>query len=316
MRRLNVNFILGIYLGIIVWWFSLYISGTKDTAVINGFSAVWTAVCAILDVYLVISVINVRKYMNNIYLASSLLFLSLGLTTWCLGNVIWVYYNVVYKIELPFPSYADIMFLGCLPLLLVGVYDLIMYRKYVCVNYSAHIFKRFIAVLLTLFSLFMVFTIFNKDAFTLRVVFNTIFVFMDLVILSILISPVLLKLFFGGFAHFTLGKFIMLFSLLSLLISDIGFFVGTSTGTYYNACFVDLFFLTAQFIGIVAVMYMIKEFYPPFYGSHAGTGANYLIQLPYLRQVSLNCASDLMLPILLYFLVFPLFYFSIHAMVF
>jgi diguanylate cyclase (GGDEF)-like protein len=55
--------------------------------------------------------------------------LAAGMLCWSLGEVVWAYYEVVLRTEVPFPSAADVGFLAMVPLALAGMARLITFRR-------------------------------------------------------------------------------------------------------------------------------------------------------------------------------------------
>lgn len=293
MRKFNINFIVGVYFGIVVWWLSLYLSGTKDASVINGFSAVWTIVALFVSFYTLLQISRIRTLVTNNRFIISILFLALGLSIWCFGNLIWVVYNTVLNVSIPFPSYADVLFLGCLPFLLVGSYDFFNSEVNNIYNVELNIAKRLVIVAMSVSCILSVAFFVKEDAILLRFVINMFFVIFDILILSFILAPWILVVVTNKRFRYNVGSLILLFGVVSLLVSDVGFFYGTSNNIYINGGVVDLFYMSFTFIFGIALLIIIKEFYPPFANDYAGFGANYLVKISYLRQVSLNCISGI-----------------------
>jgi len=58
------------------------------------------------------------------------LLLGAGMLSWSIGETMWAYYEVVVGREVPFPSVADIGYLGMVPLTLVGVATLVTVERH------------------------------------------------------------------------------------------------------------------------------------------------------------------------------------------
>ena len=58
------------------------------------------------------------------------LLLGAGMVSWSIGESIWAYYEVFAGREVPFPSFADIGYLGMVPLALAGVAALITTQRH------------------------------------------------------------------------------------------------------------------------------------------------------------------------------------------
>ncbi len=48
--------------------------------------------------------------------------IGIGMLLWGIGEVVWCWYELVPGVELPFPSYADVFYLGAVPFLATGLY--------------------------------------------------------------------------------------------------------------------------------------------------------------------------------------------------
>jgi hypothetical protein len=65
-----------------------------------------------------------RKFTMNGAVGKSLMFISLGMISWGIGQMIWFYYNIVLRTDVPYPSFSDVGYLGLIPLAAYGLYCL------------------------------------------------------------------------------------------------------------------------------------------------------------------------------------------------
>ena len=117
-KRLFLNwlyFLLGILL---VWYLYLLILPTKNT-VLNylynlGYSLAFFTSAGI-------SIYGIKILGFGAKVSKSLLFFGLAAFLYATGLVIWVYFNLVLKVAIPYPSVADIFFVAFYPVLGLGI---------------------------------------------------------------------------------------------------------------------------------------------------------------------------------------------------
>src|SRR3989338_5801855 len=112
-------FILFFYALLVLWWLKIFFSGIRETQENYLFGFIYAFVALIGGVNgLLIS----KKWGGaKSYVGRGLIFLSLGLLGEWFGQTVWTYYNVIEKIEVPYPSIADIGYLSIIPLYALGV---------------------------------------------------------------------------------------------------------------------------------------------------------------------------------------------------
>src|SRR3989344_6815050 len=100
--------ILIVYFIIIVgWWFVLYIQNIRY-ATINYIYQLAFGLIPLLGGFS--GMIKSRRWGGlKSKVGSALFYTSLGLVTWGLGQMFWsVFYNIILKVEVPYPSLADV----------------------------------------------------------------------------------------------------------------------------------------------------------------------------------------------------------------
>ncbi len=104
---------------ITIWWVILFISGAKETFQNYLFGATYGLICLWGGLWgLIIS----KKWGGfNSAIGKAIIFLSLGLLAQEFGQLIFSYYNIFLKIEIPYPSLADVGFFGSIPLYIIGM---------------------------------------------------------------------------------------------------------------------------------------------------------------------------------------------------
>src|SRR3989344_1029527 len=118
----TIKFLITYYSVIVLWWLSLYI-----TQSVNNLSNYLFAFCfGLIPIFGgVFGVVNSNKWGSvKSFLGKGLLFLSLGLITWGIGQVIFSFYNLFLNVEVPYPSVADASFILSWPLWGIGMFYL------------------------------------------------------------------------------------------------------------------------------------------------------------------------------------------------
>jgi hypothetical protein len=176
----------------------------------------------------------------------ALLLISLGTTSWGLGNAVWSFYNFVYKEQVPYPSFADLGFALAIPLWAVGVFYL---SKATGARFSIQKTKGrlliiILPILAALFSYYFLFVVARDSSFViegdwLKIFLDFYYPLGDWVILtmSFLVFGLSLK-YLGG--RFRWPIYILLLGFVAMFIGDFSFSYTTTIGTYYNGSIADL----------------------------------------------------------------------------
>ena len=184
-------------------------------------------------------------------LGKSTFYISLGILCWGFGALLWLYYNLLAKIEVPYPSIADIGFLAIIPLVVVGLSHLLRYAQ-IKLNFATIIRLSILPFLVLIFTFF--FFIWDKLAENvglLTKILNILYPLGDALFLSI--SLTLLIMTFGSSFGKVLTRSLLVLSLGFAFeaIADFSFSYTTTMGTYYSGNWVDIIFALAFFtIGV------------------------------------------------------------------
>lgn len=105
-----------------IWWVTLFISGAKETFQNYLFGASYGLICLWGGLWgLIIS----KKWGGfSSAIGKAVIFLSLGLLAQEFGQLVFSYYNIFLKVEIPYPSLADVGFFGSIPLYAIGMVQL------------------------------------------------------------------------------------------------------------------------------------------------------------------------------------------------
>lgn len=183
----------------------------------------------------------------------ALSFLSLGLITWGIGMAIWLYYNIILGIAVPYPSFADAAFIISWPLWGIGAAFL---STTTGARFGARGKGRVMLFAIPLaviaFSYYFLVTVARQGIIStyedgLKTFFDLAYPIGDVVILSVALLIIGLSYkYFGGMykaaIYLILGAFVVNY------FADFTFSYTTSLGTYYNGSLADILFATAMFV--------------------------------------------------------------------
>lgn len=185
------------------------------------------------------------------YVGRAVLFISIGAICWGIGQMFWsLYYNIINKVNVPYPSLSDVGYSLSFPFLAVGLVNL---SKATGARLSLrHGVGKIAALLITLvagvaaYFLLIVVARHGVDLSEgrLKLFFDLAYPIGDLLIfsLSLLIYGLSFKYLGGRYKWPTLS---ILFGLIVLFIGDFTFSYTTTVGSYYNGHWVDLVLPTA-----------------------------------------------------------------------
>lgn len=181
----------------------------------------------------------------------SLLFISIGAICWGIGQMFWsLYYNIIHKVNIPYPSFADVGYSLSYPFLTLGLINL---SKATGAQFKLkHRVGKIAALVITVLACALAYYLqivvarhgLNFKESGLKLFFDLAYPIGDLLIflLSVLIYALSLN-YLGG--KLKLPTLSILFGLLVLFVGDFTFTYTTTVGSYYNGHWVDLVLPTA-----------------------------------------------------------------------
>jgi hypothetical protein len=188
------------------------------------------------------------------HLGRALAFLSLGLITWGLGQMVWSYYAIRQITEIPYPSWADAGYVLSWPLWTIGMINLSKATgvKFALRKVRGKLALFVIPVLAAATSYWLLVVVARDGSLTageggLKLFFDLAYPIGDVVILTIAL------LIFGLSFNYLGGKFkwSILFIIAGFVLNyftDFSFSYTTTNGTYYNGHWVDLMFPSVMFL--------------------------------------------------------------------
>ncbi|MBI2314558.1 hypothetical protein HYU93_00640 [Candidatus Daviesbacteria bacterium] len=102
-----------------IWWLTIFLPGSKETFQNYLFAATYGLICLWGGSWgLIIS----KKWGGfSSAIGRAIIFFSLGLLAQEFGQLVFSYYNIFLKIEIPYPSLADVGFFGSIPFYIFGM---------------------------------------------------------------------------------------------------------------------------------------------------------------------------------------------------
>lgn len=169
--------------------------------------------------------------------------IAIGMFGFAIGLFIWAFYNLVLKIETPFPSLADLFFILYIPFIAYGIINLL--REF-GLFFSKKILLESIGIFLL--SAVLIFVFANPPDLAistplLEKVLNSAYLLGDsfLITLGIMLIRLTEGRIHKSFYFFVAALFVM-------AVADFIFAYRTSTDTYWNGDISDLLFATSGFL--------------------------------------------------------------------
>lgn len=243
------------FLVITAWWIKLYVSsaeGTIENYLFNLSYIVFNLIGGISG--LVIAKNKWGGFSSSI--GKGLSFLSLGLLGQGFGLIVWTYYNIIAKIEIPYPSLADIGYFSLIPFYTLAMFNFAHASgaKFGLKTLSGKLSVFFIPISVLLLCYFF----FLRDVgINLSDPLKT---FLDIaypageaiaVTLGLLTLSLSRNILGGKMKH---KVELIIFALIFQFITEFLFLYTSGIGTYYNASFVDLMYGTSYFLMTLAIL--------------------------------------------------------------
>lgn len=233
------------YLLIFIWWVKISISGVKISNENYLFGLVYAFIALIGGVNGLLVSKRWGGYRSMV--GKGIIFLSIGLLSYWFGQVAWSYYNLVLKVELPYPSTADIGYFSAILFYIVGMYTFarVSGAKLTLNKLKGKLISFIVPASMLAISYFLFLQHIGPD-FS-----NPIKTFLDfgtpvgyaIVVSMALTAYFLTKGILGG--KMKNRVLYIIFALIVQNITDNTFLYQAGAGTYYNAGINDLMFATS-----------------------------------------------------------------------
>lgn len=255
VRSKLTYFILVFYGFLSLWWVKMFVSGVLETQenYLYGFLYAFIALIGGVNGLLISKKWGGLKS----YVGRGLIFFSLGLLGEWFGQTVWTYYNVVEKIQVPYPSIADIGYFSIIPFYAFGM---LSFAKAAGAKFSLRTIKgKIVVVVIPAFMVFISYFLFLKNlpldfVSPLRTFLDFGYPLGEAITISVALAT------YGLSRDILGGKMkdrilFLIFALIAQYITDYTFLYQAGAGTYYNAGTVDLMYVTSftiMSIGLIA----------------------------------------------------------------
>ncbi len=247
----KAKIVIGYYLLIVAYWLFAYLSHIKTSEVNYLYQFFFGLIPLVGGIG---GLINAKKWgLLKSRLGKALFFLSLGLITWGLGQMVWAYYVIFGITDVPYPSFADLGYVISWPLWALGMINLAKSTgaKYGFRNKFNKILAFVIPVVVAITSYYLLIviakdgTLIPQHESLLKIVLDIAYPLGDIVILtfSLVVFGLTFK-FLGGV--YRLPILALLAGFVVNYVADFSFSYTTTAGSYYNGHWVDLLFPTAM----------------------------------------------------------------------
>lgn len=183
-------------------------------------------------------------------------FLSLGLLSQSFGLVIWTYYNIVLKVEVPYPSLADIGYFGLIPFYILAMLNFApaMGVNFALRTVSGKIMSALVPLVVFLISYLFFLSQVGWDSTNLiKSLLDLGYPAGESLSVALALSTYLLsRKLLGG--KMRLRLIFMIFALSFQFITEFTFLYTSGKGLYYNASFVDLMYAAAYFLMTLSLL--------------------------------------------------------------
>ena len=239
-------FILSFYLVIFAWWVYIATNNIENNYLFNWSYGILALVSGIY------AIVIAKKHWggSKSSLGKLLIFLGVGLLGQWLGLQVWTYYNVIAKVEVPYPSIADVGYFLLVPAYIIAA---TMLFKVSGARFTAKSLKsKFILVALPIVSLTVAFGLFVKDVgFTdstpVRVFFDLAYPIGEIIPVTIALSVLLMTTGILGGKMRSRIQFVV-FAFAFQFLTEYFFLYQSGTGTYVNGGISDLLYATSYAI--------------------------------------------------------------------
>lgn len=122
VRHKESTALFGMYFFTVIWWVTIATRGLRDTTENYLLGIPLMLIPLFGGVAAIAKQHNSNKFEKHISLAVA--FLSLGLISWGMGSGIYMYYNLVLNVAVPYPSWAELGYGTCYLWWIIGLWNL------------------------------------------------------------------------------------------------------------------------------------------------------------------------------------------------
>lgn len=203
------------------------------------------------------------------HVGQAIMFISLGLLAWGLGQVAWTYYNFALSVDAPYPSWADAGYIIAVPFWALGVYKLSKATgaKYGLRRNWGKVALVVVPALSIILSYYLLVTVArggvvkgsNNENFA-KLFFDFAYPLGDVIIITLALTIVGLSWKYMG-GRFKKPILFILAGFVLMYCADFSFSYTTTKSTFYSGDWVDLLFSTVMVVLSVGIVLLDPTHY-------------------------------------------------------
>lgn len=229
-----------VFFAVLIWGLTLQRMPDKTTIWNYSYNA---GIALVYAMGAVCGFYYVTRYNLKPNLKKALLYFSIGQLSWATATVIWCYYNLVMRIDLPYPSVPDIFYILFIVFMSVGLVYLLKYFN-VGITHT-HTLETMGILLFTYITVFLVIDPPDLSLHlpALTMTFNFLYPLGDGFLFAISLASVRM-----GEDRMSPSARYLILALLLQAVGDFFFGYFTVTGTYWNGSLPDIIYVMSGFL--------------------------------------------------------------------
>lgn len=241
-----------LYLASFVWWITIFVRGVRETTEVYVYGGVTFSAVALFAA--ILAFYTLRSVQQKNHFRKSCLFIGAGLIAFAIGSLIFMYYNIVLHVPVPYPSFIELGY-GLAPLFwIIGLfYGIRAFRMSSVLMATFRKFLFFFApFLLVSVSYFLFFVVAQKESFDFTSFSVKLFFDVYYLLAEVCMSFLVFILVYGLFFRLIDKKFTQAIALLSIgfalmYFADFAFAYLTSHDLYFVGHWNDVLYISAMF---------------------------------------------------------------------
>lgn len=251
-RKIFLSIISIVFIISVIWDIYLYSLPQNDTFFNFYYNLVYGSIFIFGGL---VTLFYAIKFSVTTNLGKMLVFFGSGILSFAFGNIVWFLYNNYFKIDVPFPSLADIFYISFYPFMIFGTFYLLrIYKTLLTKNVIRDSIIIIVVSFIAIFAVFFSIDFLSGDYSIFQKIVTVLYPFGDAVIISITLIALRIG---GGRLHPSL--YILTFGLLMQSVADLLFNYRNAIEVYWNGDVADLFFSFGGFFMSVGIFEIINN---------------------------------------------------------
>lgn len=248
---ISFSILLAINLAWNIWLYFLPTHTTIWNYLYNGMYGFLYLLAAIIPMYYA-KIFGIKSSIGKM-----LLYIGLAMLSFEVGQIMWVYYNLILKVSIPFPSWADLAFMIYYPLLVIGII-------YLLKIYKQQITKEIVrdSTIIFIISFILIFGFFSRPDISANLPFiqkfiNVYYPMGDVLLLAMALIALRIA---GGKIHPSL--YLLSAGLFMQTAADVLFTYRNAKDIYWNGDISDLLYTICPFligVGLIETIYSLSQ---------------------------------------------------------